>query len=163
MNETISRSVRVDPSLLDGPIMDRGGVTYVRLLVKPQPRQATALKVFELALTDTTGKRKKERLEVAIFYDANIVVAATFTLRFGLEYLNVQGGRVEVVYDASVRRARVRFAVGSGTLDVTSEVRGPDVGKTAEYVDFLDAPPDEQRVLGISRDGTVDLPPAIEA
>ena len=161
MPETVSRRVRVDPSLLDGPIMDRGGVTYVRLLIKP-PRTGTLapLQVFELLLTDTSGRRKRERLEVAVFYDASIVVAATFTLRFSLDYLNVEGGRVEVVYDPSQRRARTRFSVERGSLDMTSEVRGPDVGRTSEYVEFLDAPPDEQRKLEVSADGYVDLPPA---
>ena len=47
----------------------------MRLLVKP-PRNASpsappSLRVFELELTVTTGKRKRERLKLAIFYDAS--------------------------------------------------------------------------------------------
>jgi len=161
MAETIARRVRVDPHLLDGPIMDRGGVTYVRLLVKP-PKTGAArpLRVFELELTDTSGKKKRERLEVAIFYDASIVVAATFTLRLILDYVDVERGRVEVVYDPSQRRASLRFGVARGTLDVVSEVHGPEVGRTVDYDEFLDAPPEEQRELHVSPEGVVELPPA---
>ena len=154
----ISRTCRVDPALLDGPIMDRSGVTYVRLLVKPQkaPRE---IKVFELSLTDLSGKRKRERLEVAIFYDGNIVVAATFVVRLTLEYVDVEDAKVEIVYEPATRRGRFRFSA-RGTLDCRSEVRGPDVGRTAEYEEFLEAPPDEQRAVPVGADGLLQLPPA---
>jgi hypothetical protein len=158
----INRSVRVDPSLLDGPIMDRSGITYVRLLVKPQ-KAKDGVKVFELSLTDRSGKRKREKLELAIFYDGNIVVAATFILRISLEYANVEDAKVEVIYEPSTRRARMRFAVANGSIDCRSEVRGPEVGRTPEYDEFLEAPPDEQREVKVSADGTLELPPAPEA
>jgi hypothetical protein len=158
----ISRTVRVDPALLDGPIMDRSGVTYVRLLVKPQ-KTVTPLRVFEMNLTDLSGLRKRERLEVAIFYDANIVLAATFVLRLWLEYVDVADAKVEVVYEPQTRRGRFRFAVARGALDCRSEVRGPDVGRTPEYEEFLEAPPEEQRVVPVRPDGSLELSPAPEA
>src|SRR5579884_2206209 len=103
----IERTVRVDPALLDGPIMDRGGVTYLRLLVKrPRaPEKAPEpLRVLDLRLTDLTGKTKRERVSVAIFYDGSIVVAATFTLRLSLTYKDVEGAHVEVVYEPGGRQ-----------------------------------------------------------
>src|SRR4051812_13387711 len=109
----IERQVRVDSALLDGPIMDRGGVTYLRLLVR-KPRKDEKplgeLKVLDLALTDTSGKTRRERVSAAVFYDGSIVVAATFTLRLTLTYKNVEGARVEVVYEPGSRNARVRFS-----------------------------------------------------
>lgn len=157
----ISRTCKVDPSLLDGPIMDRSGITYVRLLVKPQ-KVSREIRVFELALTDLSGKRKRERLELAVFYDGNIVVAATFVLRLTLEYANVEDAKVEVVYEPATRRGRFRFTA-RGTFDCRSEVRGPDVGRTPEYDEFLEAPPEEQSPVSVAADGTVALPPAPDA
>jgi hypothetical protein len=157
----IDRSVRVDPSLLDGPNMDRGGVIYVRLLVKPRPA-GTVLEVFNLSLTDTTGKPRRERVAVAIFYDGSILVAASFFLRLTLRYRSVENARVQVLYEPAARRARVRFAAAQGSIDASSEVRGPEVGRTHEYADFLEAPPDEQSEIAVGKDGTLALPPALE-
>jgi hypothetical protein len=160
----IKRSVRVDPALLDGPIMDRSGVTYLRLLVK-KPRGTPdkplePLRVLDLKLTDLTGKPKRERVAVAIFYDGSLVVAATFTLRLTLTYKDVEDAQVEVVYDPGTRRARVRFAAARGQVEAVSEVHGPEVGQTQEYRDFLDAPPDEQKEILVSKDGFLSLPDA---
>ena len=155
------RSVRVDPSLLDGPIMDRGGVLYVRLLVKPRPA-APVLEVFNLSLTDTTGKPRRERVAVAVFYDGSIVVAASFFLRLTLRYRSVEKACVQVLYEPALRRARIRFAAAAGAIDVSSEVRGPEVGRTSEYADFLEAPPDEQTEIAVAKDGALSLPPALE-
>jgi hypothetical protein len=155
------RSVRVDPSLLDGPIMDRGGVLYVRLLVKPRPT-ATVLEVFNLSLTDTTGKPRRERVAVAIFYDGSIVVAASFFLRLTLRYRSVEKASVQVLYEPALRRARIRFAAEKGSIEVGSELRGPEVGRTAEYADFLEAPPDEQSEVAVDKTGRLTLPPALE-
>jgi hypothetical protein len=163
----IQRTIRVDPNLLDGPVMDRSGVTYLRLLVK-KPRTADKpaepIKVLELALTDLTGKTKRERTAVAIFYDGSLVVAATFTLRLTLTYKDVEGAHVEVVYDPTTRRARVRFAAVRGSVEAISEVQGPEVGQTPEYREFLEAPPDEQQVIPVTREGVLQLPeaPAVE-
>jgi hypothetical protein len=162
MAGTITRVVRVEPSLLDGPIMDRGGVTFVRLRINNQ-RMPPLLRLFEYLLTDTSGKRKRERVEIAIFYESHIVVAATFTVRLALEYVDLEGGRVEVVYEPATRRGRTRVSVGRGTLDASSELHGPISGKTQEYIDFLDAPPEEQRPVAVGKDGTLELPPAPEA
>jgi hypothetical protein len=159
----IQRTVRVDASLLDGPIMDRGGVTYLRLLVKKQrtgDKPAEPVKVLDLKYTDLSGKTKRERVAVAIFYDAGLVVAATFTLRLTLTYKDVEGAHVEVVYDPATRRARVRFAALRGSVEAISEVQGPEVGQTAEYREFLEAPPDEQKEIPVTRDGVLQLPEA---
>ncbi|HZU97949.1 MAG TPA: hypothetical protein VFF73_14700 [Planctomycetota bacterium] len=159
----IQRLVRVDPALLDGPVMDRGGVTYLRLLVKKPARSdkpPEPLKVLELRLTDLTGQAKRERVGVAIFYDGSIVVAATFTLRLTLTYKDVEGAEVEVLYEPATRRARVRFATRRGQIEAISEVNGPDVGQTSEYREFLDAPPDEQTEIAVSKEGVLTLPDA---
>ena len=160
----IERSVRVDPALLDGPIMDRGGVTYLRLLVR-KPRKDEKplgeLKVLDLRLTDLSGRTKRERVSVAIFYDGSIVVAATFTLELTLTYKNVEGAQVEVLYEHGSRRAKVRFATKSGAIDTTSEVHGPEVGQSQAYRDWLDAPPEEQREIAVAKDGALTLPDAV--
>jgi hypothetical protein len=163
----IDKSVRVDPALLDGPIMDRGGVTYLRLLVrKPRSNEKAIgeLKVLDLKLTDLSGKTKRERVAVAIFYDGSIVVAATFTLRLTLTYKDVEGAEVEVLYEPTTRRARVRFSTKKGQIEAVSEVHGPEVGQTEEYRDFLEAPPDEQKEIAVNKDGLLTLPeaPAID-
>lgn len=160
----IDRLVRVDPALLDGPIMDRGGVTYLRLLIrKPRNNEKPLgeLKVLDLKLSDTTGKTRRERVAVAAFYDGSIVVAATFTLKLTLTYRNVDGAHVEVLYEPGSRRARVKFATKSGQIEALSEVHGPEVGQTQEYRDFLDAPPDEQNEIAVSKDGVLTLPDAL--
>jgi hypothetical protein len=160
----MQRAVRVDPALLDGPVMDRGGVIYLRLLVrKPRgsDRPVEPIKVLDLRLTDLTGKTKRERVGVAIFYDGSIVVTATFTLRLTLTYKDVEGAHVEVVYDPATRRARVRFAALRGSIEAISEVQGPEVGLTEEYREFLEAPPDEQREIPVTRDGLLGLPEAV--
>ncbi len=158
----IQKIVRVDPALLDGPVMDRGGVTYLRLLVKKRATEKPAepIKVFDLRLTDLSGKTKRERTAVAIFYDGSIVVAATFTLRLNLTYKDVEGAHVEVVYDPATRRARVRFAAARGSIEAISEVHGPEVGQTREYREFLEAPPDEQKEIPVTKDGVLQLPDA---
>jgi hypothetical protein len=159
----IERLVRVDPNLLDGPIMDRGGVTYLRLVVrKPRSGEKPAgeVKVLDLKMTDLTGQAKRERVGVAIFYDGGILVAATFTLRLTLTYKDVEGAEVEVLYEPTGRRARVRFTAKKGEVEAISEVNGPEVGQTQEYRDFLEAPPDEQREIPVSKDGILALPDA---
>ena len=156
--------VKVDPALLDGPIMDRGGVTYLRILVrKPRGNEKPLgeLKVLDLRLTDLSGKRRRERVSVAAFYDGSIVVAATFTLRLTLTYRNVEDAHVEVLYEPGGRRARVRFSAKGGEIEALSDVQGPEVGQTQEYRDFLDAPPDEQREIPVSKDGVLTLPEAV--
>lgn len=158
----ISRRVRIESTLLDGPVMDRGGVTYARLLVKPTKNQPP-LRVFELDLTDLSGKPKRERVGVAVFYESSLVVAATFVVRLSIQYQSVEGAHVEVTMDLAARRARVHFSAKSGAIDVVSEVRGPDPGRTSEYDEFLEAPPDEQREIAITKDGVLELPPASEA
>lgn len=159
----IERSVRVDPALLDGPIMDRGGVTYLRLLVrKPRGNEKPLgeLEVLDLKLTDKSGQTKRERVAVTIFYDGSIVVAATFTLRLTLTYRDVEGAHVQVLYEPGSRRARVKFAAKAGAIEALSEVHGPEVGQTDEYREFLEAPPDEQNEIPVSKEGFLSLPAA---
>jgi hypothetical protein len=158
----ISRKVRVDPALLDGPVMDRGGIAYIRLLVKGEKpgKSEGPRKVLELSLTDTTGRAKRERAAVALFYDGSLLVAATFVLKLTIHYKDVEDARVEAFYDQAARRAKVRFATRRGAIDVTSEIQGPLLGRTPEYDEFLEAPPDEQSEVKVASDGTLELPPA---
>ena len=56
---------------------------------------------------------------------------------------------------------RVRFATRKGQIEALSEVHGPEVGQTQEYRDFLDAPPDEQKEIPVSKDGILTLPDSV--
>lgn len=157
----IQRTARIDRTLLDGPVMDRGGVICLRVRTRPEAK-ASSRTILEMSLTDATGKPKRERTYVALLYESPLLVTATFQVRIDLRYRDLEDGRVRVTWDSAARRAQVKLSSARGALDVTADVSGPAVGRTIEYDEFLEAPPDEQRELPVAADGTIALPAAVE-
>ena len=157
----IQRSARIDRSLLDGPVMDRGGVICLRVRTRPDAAK-TSRTILEMFLTDRSGTPKRERTYLAILYESPILVTATFQVRLDLRYRDLEDGRVRVTWDPNARKAQVKLSSSRDTLDVTADVREPAVGRTPEYDEFLDAPPDEQREIPVAADGAIALPPAVE-